>query len=153
MPCIIGFGNILFLVFNFTSTGNDTHNLRIHSLFVANYYYVGSERLLKTKDNFQHPLVCTRESNNNKNLLLNLQRKILFLVFVKNTVDVKNRYSSEIKHLIWHFEYILYLFNASCDFIQSIRCKARAKVFWRQKPSVDEPDIPEDFNETILFLA
>ena len=37
------------------------HNLRIHSLFVANYYFiwgVRSECLLKTKDNFWHPLVC-----------------------------------------------------------------------------------------------
>ena len=123
--------------------GSDTH------LFVCGELLSwggGGERLLNSKGNFWHPLVCTRESNDNKNIIVmfwSMCEKFCclcsiseeYLFFWNRTFDI-------------YFEYILYLLRVVISYKASERTS-----FDNKKLSVDEPDIPEDFNETILFLA
>ena len=99
----------------------------VHELLVANYHFkwgVRSKRLLKTKDNFWHPLAWTCKSNNKK-------KNCYVLIKVKGTLCSEER--------LWYLFRIYSLFVASCDFIQSIRCDGLLKTkndFWHPLASL-----------------
>ena len=99
----------------------------VHELLVANYHFkwgVRSKRLLKTKDNFWHPLAWTCKSNNKK-------KNCYVLIKVKGTLCSEER--------LWYLFRIYSLFVASCDFIQSIRYDGLLKTkndFWHPLASL-----------------
>ena len=113
--------NILFLVFDFTSTGNDTYmyNLRIHYLFVANYYFMSEASVFwKQKIIFGTHLHALVSHTTRTRIIVMFWWKWKELCIQKNDYDI-------------YLEYILCLLRVVTSYKVS-----DVRVFWKQKMSV-----------------
>ena len=108
--------NTLFLVFNFTSTGNDTYNLRIHYLFVANYYFMSEASVFwKLNIIFGTHSRALASRTTTTTIIVMFWSKWKELCVQKNDYDI-------------YLKYILCLLRVVISFKAS-----DVRVFWKQK--------------------